>query len=341
VTRLLEHPFTIIGLSDREKFHTGLLAHTLRSFLRIDRDLGIELISKLWGTDNSLAELQNAEKIEVFVEEKSVDLGIRTEKEVILFAEMKLKTRLADHQLREYRAKYPRAVGVVLGLLREPTGQSDISSRPFPRIVSQLLEVKPFAKYLSEADADSVILIRMWREYLMSLSDLAVQFEMAALAELMDPNKLEEMLRSLKLKGIFESYRYRLIRSKLERLKTSAAIREFNTNGNAGLHMFYSGGLPFGLQWQAGSLKLFVEDPTYKKGRVSKRRDELLQNLTREFCREFGLNQLEKLNRNGKFRSASVERWNIFENCEERANLLNERLRFLDARKYQSVFEQH
>jgi len=331
ISRLKEHPFTLIGLADREKFHTGLLAHALRCSIDRDRGSAIDIVSELWGDHIAASQLQRAQKIEVFVEEGSVDLGIRVDGDVAYFAEMKLKTGLADHQLKKYKHKHPDACGVVLGLFSEETGHEDIASRKFPDIISSSFKMPPISDELDEAKQDSLILLRMWKDYLSALANVSGQFEKAGLGPIEGAERLKEDLRTLKLKGVFEAFRYRLILAEVQKRNCPGSAEIFNTHGNAGIHFKFDRDMPFGLQWQAGALKLFVEDPRFKNGVSSDLRDARLEQLAEKYVSHFGLAKRILLGRPGKFRSVTVDRWSIFEPCKERIEKIVDGLVYLGA----------
>lgn len=327
---LCAHPFTLVGLSDREKFHTGMLAHTLRRLFETDREAGLDLVRALWGDVNSLLPLRQARTIDVVVEDRSVDLSIRADRQTLLFAEMKLKTGLADHQLEKYRKTHPAASGVVLGLFCEDTGDSNTPSRKFPDILSQNLGSGLLERRFAESRDDADILIRIWADYLQHLALLGNEFETGQLLQIDQRRDFEAMLAALRIKGIFEAYRYRLIARELAKLNCPVVGAAINTHGSAGLHFGIEADMPFGLQWQGEIVKLFVEDRAYVKGVSAAMRDERLLNLAARYLARFSHSAEVKLNKAGKFRSVTVHnQWNVFDDCAGRAEALMQGLSFL------------
>lgn len=327
LSELQSHPFNLIGLADREKFHTGMLAFTLRSFLEHDEELFFDLVSELW---NQRFEKCSIDKIHVEVEHSGIDLVIATDGVVTHWAEMKLKTGLSDQQIRRYEDKYPNSASVLLGLFPEQTGSKKTVYRSFPTLVSRHITGLPNDRLRNSGlSEDRLVLISMWVKYLSGLARLSDTFVVAGLEEIPDANKVSSLLRRIKLRGIFERYRYNLIQEQMSNPQSPVQPQLFNSNGNAGLDIRIEASLPYGLQWQAGALKLFVEDPDFKKGNATPERDSRLVELAANFCDHFDLERNTRLNASGKFRSITVRRWGILENCHERGKFLTDGLDYL------------
>ena len=127
---LVKHPFTQIQLSDREKFHTGMLKLTLDLFQK-------EAFESIFGTVFA-NELYTAEpKIQTCLEENSVDLSIKKDKKVFAIVESKFKTGLhysnyngeKVSQLEKYALNNPEVTyGFVVSLFPEEEEDLTISS---------------------------------------------------------------------------------------------------------------------------------------------------------------------------------------------------------------------
>lgn len=299
-----KHPFTIISLADREKFHTGMIAFLLNE---IDASSQLKLIKKLWGEENCDAlKISAASKLKCFVEQDSIDLVIKDQEneknEIKLWAEMKFKTTLSEGQIDKYKEKTPDdSVGALFALLTDvdniPELQGkDGKQRPFNEIAfhEAILDFNndnPLVNFISnkveDRQRDKIALVRLWLEYLGFIKKLTDFTKDAGLNPI--EGGFANKLHKIKLKGIFEHYRYSLFRKELENLiKTNEdrktiekfKINQFNSHGNSGIEYVIhpypdiidenkdnskKTKLPtrdyhmsFGLQWQAKSLKLFV-----------------------------------------------------------------------------------
>jgi len=333
IEALSNHPFTIIGLSDREKFHTGMLAHTLRTLFLTNEAAARELLKKLWGNSAADEGLEKPANIEIKVEHQSIDLVVLVDDKIVLFAEMKFKTTLSKGQLDKYQKKFPEAKGVLLGLFPERREfENKIPSLVFPSIVSSFFAQDANSEWLS-GDEDEIILIRMWVKYLRHLSELTCWFTQQGCGAILDTAKFGEDLKKLKLRGIFERCRFDLIAKAVKKMGCGIQPEKSNTHGRALLTYRTDGGkgFPFGLQWQAGSLKLFVTDKSYEKNSPTKARDAFLHCLAIKFCDEFSQCKW-KMNRQGKFRSVTVERWDVFDDIGEHSKGLLKRINFLEGR---------
>jgi len=355
ITRLKDHPFTLIGLSDREKFHTGLLAHLLRRLSERDPEQFTRLIGLLWSgarageafkcINNAIAAKAD-QRITVTVEEKYLDLAIKVDARVTLLAEMKLKTTLSKDQLKNIETKWRGEAKTLLGLFPEKVSKTSGFGRArFAYSISEFFDGVPIGSALF-VDADEAALFRMWSDYLRNLDKVSSWFTRFDGKAVPNSKSFEEDLRALRLKGIFQWHRLEWIRRKFDDKRIT--IKHFNTNGGAGLDFYVgksAGGFCKGLQWQWKSLKLFLIDENFPKH--SGERDTALEKLATEFINEFGLERPNSqsqsgsnaktaaspnLNRNGKFRSVTVENWDIFGNLAPCQGKLMNYLNFLSKR---------
>lgn len=331
LSQLQDHPFNLIGLADREKFHTGMLSFLLNSLLEHDEVLFRELVLRLWQINTDLPET-NATT--VVVEKNGIDLAILNGSIVTHWAEVKLKTGLGNEQIQRYEKKHPKSNGVLLGLFPEDTGSDKTEFRSFPKVISEFLHPSKLASIAnSELQTDRFVLIKMWSEYLTLLSKLADHFVSRNFEIVEKSDEIRQLLRNIKLLGIFERYRYGLIACELAQIQKKIAPELFNSNGNAGIHLQIAGEFPYGLQWQAGALKFFVIDPNYIKGNPADKRDAILYELSSQYIGHFKLPLSNKLNQKGKFRSVTVQRWDILHDCKGRAQFLADSIEYLCAIK--------
>lgn len=329
IDELRQHPFTLISLADREKFHTGMVAYVMQQLVERSHDSASELLKALWGTEDINIEFDGNARISIAVERRSIDLMVLVNKQVRLAAEFKLKTTLSSHQLESYRKKCPEAKFVVLGVFPEPTGFDDVCWRSFPDLILDFFDLP---ERVDEFDVlvsnDEAALIRLWRKYLRTLNNVSREFQSSGLGQLDRSSDIVSGLTDIKLKGLFESYRYRLIAEQLN-LLDALTLQQFNSNGNEGLHFEFSAAFPSGLQWQAGALKLFSKDITYAKGKPTPQRDDFLKQLCIAFCKRSEIELPEKMSKPGQFRSFTVEKWNIFDDCGHRPKILSNHLQLL------------
>ena len=162
---LERHPFTLIGLSDREKFHTGMIAFMIRYFWEHEvDDFRLNLIEVLWKKEGLLQEeFKQRERIDVRVEQGNIDLLVMVGNQVRAFAEIKFKTTLHGNQLDSYQQKHPESPAVVLGLFQEETNEH-VPAVSFPDKVTTFFERHSGA--LLDGQNDSLALLLLWIEYL-------------------------------------------------------------------------------------------------------------------------------------------------------------------------------
>lgn len=326
---LKRHPFTLISLADREKFHTGMVAYVLQKLVERSDGSASELLKTLWALDSLDFETDGQPKISIAVEQQSIDLMVLVEQKVHLAAEFKLKTTLSSHQLESYRKKFPKAKFVVLGLFPEPIKFNDISWRSFPDVALNFFDspekLDEFERHVSN---DEAALVRMWLGYLRSLNNLSQAFQSLGLGPVDRRKDVVIGLSDIKLRGLFESYRYRLV-SELLNTPDDLSVEPFNSNGNAGLNLEFAARFPLGLQWQAGALKLFSKDYNYTKGEPTNQRDDFLERLCRTFCEQSELEVPAKMSKPGQFRSFTVIKWNIFDDCNQSPERLSNYLHLI------------
>lgn len=329
-----KHPFTLISLSDREKFHTGMLAFTIN---QIDASVRPALLNALWGgeeTDYGAFERQPGPL--AFVEEKSVDLVVKLGGTIQLWAEVKFKTTLSDNQLEKYQSKLPPgAIGALFALFTGvediPVGFQEIAFHK--RIVDQKMKILE-----GLTDPDSRTLVRLWIEYLENIAILTEYLASCGTRPIIYSG-FSNQLGELKLRGVFEHYRYCLLRRLIaDRYQIAGRLKvprtsQFNSHGNAAIEHFFvedeedkavpdSRHLSFGLQLQAGALKLFV---VAKGGRDLEKRDQRLKLL----LDRVGFIRTKSKSANAEFLSETIEReLNVF--TSDLCDLASVYCRYLD-----------
>jgi hypothetical protein len=329
---LADHPFTVMGLSDREKFHTGMLAHTIKYFwAHSDQNKRWNLLEELLGQGMAYEAFNEKRSLEIDIEKESVDLLVTLagERTPMLFAEVKFKTTLHSEQLKKYKRKHSTACGIVLGLFQETDqNQCDgFASICFPEKLVNLFNKHPdLLEGAAGKNDDELALIRLWVSYLESIHHVQKLFDETGLNAIPNAVEVGRGLQRIKLKGIFERHRYHLIQRALNvRREDGEEAEIFNTHGNAGIHISLklNDRYSYGLQWQGG-LKLFIVDEQFSI--ISPSRDDALELLANEYHKAFpnGLNM--KLNKTGKFRSVTVEDWDIFNDATGKADAINQRL---------------
>jgi len=393
--RLEEHPFTLIGLSDREKFHTGMLAIAIRYFWeKEDEKDRFNLIETLWGGGIFQNEFQEypAGNINIEVEKNSVDLIIKNSKgEVKLFAEVKFKTDLHSEQMEKYDKQIntpkkrgdEKATGIILGLFKptDSSQQGGIKYNSFPKLLAEAFEnnskLLRCDKNVSEQNKNINGLMCLWANYLDMINQVQEYFckfdddkskEIKAIPNYVGCESREkknhrcfsDLLHSIKLRGIFERYRFALIWKELKNRKvlaikdkTKEADKDIplgsiiNTHGNAGIHLpirlpSKDGKLRFsyGVQWQASKLKLFIQDELYPENEKSQKptvREKLLKGTLIDEFYKYGENVYidslkdkdDKPNKRGKFQSITVAAdWDIFGDISQKVDELDAMIEF-------------
>lgn len=314
------HPFTVLSLSDREKFHTGLLAFAMNRYPNLIRQV-------FPGTGS----LQN---LGAFPEERSIDLVVKSTLRDVAAAEIKLKTDLHDDQLNKINRLLPGTIAgikAVVGLF-QPVRKEDrdwMRDNEF-RWLSLTEEIPQFLRPMTAAETDPDIapLMRLWFTYLAELDVVRKYFSQRGAHEI-EKREISESLCKIKLRGIFEAYRYNLVCQDIK----AGELQIGNTHGNAQIHIpleLVRDSQNFGLQWQSGILKVFIEiKATADKYRLH-RDAELRALATRvhEFILERGWRKdfeekPEKLNKKGMFRSITIARWNCFDDLRDKGDKIN------------------
>ena len=338
IEALKEHPFTVIQLSDKEKFHTGMLSYTLNTY------------PKLFGT---LFGLYSKEYI-ASVEENSIDLLIREkvddgEGALKIIVESKFKTGLHKSKTpTKFNKQYGGFVSQLVKIqLNNPGLGGDHYSgyyllSLFPEKLldgihtirpNKLVSIQFTNTVLEEVDkinAKKDTLITLWVEYLKHLKVIVDYFfinEMNCinLENSICGKSLKALLSEIKLNGVFESYRYGLVQQEVkneldetltELLKKSSKEKSgieqvgevFNTHGNGGIHYAIGNKKKyFGVQWQ-GVLKLFIETNTKSK------KAGLLN-----ICKTLHIGSFSKSPSEGVFSSVTIENdWDIYGDIKDR-----------------------
>ena len=371
--KLKEHPYTQIQLSDREKFHTGMLKITLDVFQK-------EAYEGIFG-DKFANELYNPEdsEIKTYLEENSVDLSIKKGKEVYAIIESKFKTGLhysnyknrRVSQLTKYALNNPKTKhGFVVSLFPEQNEDLKISPEEKTQIKvfkkrTYTDDVLRFLKNTSSKlpDDPRVPLITLWTSYLKDLKIVVDEFEFKniKLEGISNNEDVKKLLSEVKLKGVFEGFRMSQVKQKLEGilddtikqdLQTGAQIWKKpdtennyiilgNTHGNASLSLVMTDehkSISYGIQWQSGIVKVFIQpegknlEKWRKDNTWGKLRQEIFENLIALFKNEWDEDEM-KINKEGKFRSITVMKKELFTDISTMPRLLSEGIDFLKDQK--------
>ena len=334
--RLRNHPYTLLHLSDREKFHTGFLAFCLKRYKPT-------FFYSMFGRRDPLPDLL------VDVEYQSMDIVVRESKDPKIYlaaAEVKLKTDLHDDQVRKYRKKIGKhAVARVIGLF-PPTeaNEQELKQRGFP--YEGLTEKIPGwveEQIRGESDPEIKCIFTLWVGYLRDLGVLRSYFVEKGTESI--GQDIVDALDDIKLKGIFERYRHGLITSQLQDLRFREELGKDgegkgpldigNSHGNGILDLYTiprpkkkGEGVQMGLQWQAGQLKLFVH---HKKD--SESRNKLLKGIAEKIKSSGKLDFEVKPNKEGRFRSVTLidKGWDILkDDISDKHQTLREVYEMLD-----------
>lgn len=363
---LEKHPFTQIQLSDREKFHTGMLKLTLDVFQK-------DAYAAIFGEDFANDLYTADKKIKTCLEENSVDLVIKkltknekgkNDVEVFAIIESKFKTGLhysnyngeKVSQLEKYARKNSKTEhGFVVSLFDEEKANLDISSEKkteihefkLIRYTNEVLNFlnKTYSEYENPKDEykmefweeiqknPATPLITLWKSYLEGLETIVGRFENNKDLKKITSNDVK-LISNIKLKGIFEGYRLKQVKSKLEKylakknedeiikkLQSGAEIWKQpkpknnyiilgNTHGNASMSLVMTDdrkSMTYGIQWQAGSIKVFIQPEEKINNDWSKKRESTL----REISEILGGPEINNNNKESKFKSFTLHKKDI------------------------------
>jgi hypothetical protein len=337
---------TLIGLSDREKFHTGMLAYLFKK-----KELKKILLGSLFNIDD-----QSAEQWEVFVEEDSIDMGFKSKASLPLLIEVKLKSSTTIEQIKKYSTKlnnkrYKGEPGrfYLLGLL-EPLIVVNKSSNYINTLVnlsenkSEVIIPQPISYgYLydilnanlkdiyNELSTQEAGFYQLWIHYLEKLKRLSEIFKNAE-----EENKLNQIsskqkkeIESLRLIGGFERFRFEQLFMLLKQgnnLSNLCTYHFGNTHGRAlfeiNIGVTNDRVEKIGLQWQNDVVKLFIcnKDKPKKK---DEKRDEILigwfEELKTNFENRINFEENSKINKENqltKFRSVNLFKKPVFDELD-------------------------
>jgi hypothetical protein len=348
---LIDHPFTIIQMSDREKFHTGLLHYALKKYPKL-----YKLIFDIEG------------KFESELEFKSIDLYIyesTNKKKPYVLVESKFKTGLhfsktkngEVKQIQKYADNYKDASkGYLISIFPE-TENLKINDHGFIKEYKNISftgDILTVLERILEGDSkEEYPLLDLWVSYLKELKIIIYFIKKQQLESLnlniYNNNKdFEYYSDKLKLSGLFENYRLNLIKEEInEAIKQEKKVVCFekkdykyfsridNTRGNALLHYEkkfenppHKDFISFGIQWQTDKIKFYIRS---KNKKVNKIRDEYLiksGKLLQDKVFPDGIDL--KLNPNGKFKSISLHKHSMFDDLTEIPNKIIELLNCLE-----------
>lgn len=324
---IIAHPFTLLSLSDREKFHTGFLAYVINN-----NEFGLCVAKKIFSKSNTLPERDK--QIKALVEYESIDLLLcrcdefgkeacgtlskpcEPKKNAIAPAEVKLKTDLHSNQLEKYKQKFPKEIRENLPfylISLFPTTES-ISDKVQAFDLCDIPDILPecIPDLYTQKD-DTRTLCSLWCTYLIALKAIREYFVAQKLQKI--NLRIVNGLRSIKLLGIFQRYRLSLISPKPQGFEAKID----NTKGAALLDVFIQDTeYKVGLQWQGLNLKLFIAGNTMG----DEKRDKLLKELAKK------LEIKTESRRDGIFRSINwANDWDIMGNISGREEELEQKFK--------------
>ena len=254
--------------------------------------------------------------------------------------EMKYASRLHDEQLHRYAAKIRRRrsrtqsgdPARLLISLFEPRLAREIDRTGFVRVDLLGEVLRAVQKRTDQLDGgDDDALVRLWVRYLKSIRTLRTHLQ--DLGPAADP-EFGAALQPTKLRGLFQEQRLLPTRDRLvEELgvdltrKTRPAVVVGNMHGHplVETNIWPSKGrsVKYGLQWQAGNLKLFISFRR-KRCRDEASREQALESLAdrlraiTEDDVDWGENTSWSCNRTGRFRSVTVLKWDPWGDVSDR-----------------------
>ena len=335
--KLIDHSFTIIQMSDREKFHTGLLQYALKKYPKL-----YKLIFDIDGEFNSELEY---ETIDLYIYES------KDKKKPYVLVESKFKTGLhlsktkngEVKQIQKYANKYKDASkGYLISLFPESENLK-INDHVFIKEYKNITftgEILTVLELIQEDDSNEEDpLLDLWVSYLKELKIIIdfIKKQQLKLLNLNVYNKnidFEYYSDELKLSGLFENYRLNLIKEEInEAIKQEKKVICFekknyeyfsridNTHGNALLHYEkkfdnppHEDFISYGIQWQTYKIKFYIRS---KNKKVNKIRDEYLSKFGKLLQDKVFPDGIDlKLNPNGKFKSISIHQHSMFDDLK-------------------------
>lgn len=341
------HPFTELQLSDREKFHTGMLKFILDNTTK-------NLYSEIFRTDFDKQNLSSQ------LEKNSVDLLITNNNSPYIIVEAKFKTGIHQtkskgriiSQLQKYAEDNPQVEkGFLISLFKELNEDTlkveNNENIKYFKNITFTGEILDSIKSLDGSEWDDRnhgVLIQLWIDYLKNLKvivDYVVDSQLNILGVNSDFNVFKKYSDELKLSGLFERYRLCLILDKISFFLTDnnykKSIEDFgkidNTHGNALLefpmdfknpsnNLFKS----YGIQWQTDKLKFFVVMDNHRlDDEIEKTREDYLLRIGKELQLLIKKDKSKingKINRKGKFRSINIYERSMFDEVNDMPKMI-------------------
>jgi hypothetical protein len=326
VKSLEKHPYTFMQLAHKEKFHSGVIAYALKEFP--------EMLNSLMNDGKDY----NTIEYKVLVEKESIDILIEdSHKNAIAVIEVKFKSTMhisttkgkETSQLDKYKKKYKKSKPkfIYIYLFEEKAVQNEHPTWHFVSYSEIISYLKPAYSNKSKK-TDNQRVVGTWISYietLIKLVDFITQRDISSLKETSTSGiPIQSRIKGIKLGSIVDHYRFSLFLSKLEEKKLIPSNCQYykidNTHGNGLLHFeFNYNPYNFGIQWQSGTLKLYMRSGHLKNSD----RDENLMRLSKKLFGEFD----QKLNRDGKFRSISIlteQSWDHYDDINNKVEIIGE-----------------
>ena len=351
IESIKNHPFTFMQLSDKEKFHTGLIAYAIKEYPKFLNNL-------LNDGRNYLA----SDKYRVLVEHDSTDILIVDEyyydeperfpgkDKITPFAVIEVKFKSAMHsskknedvtpQLTKYEEKYKKhnPQFIYIYLFDEPEVQSQFSNTW--RFISYNDLVTMLEPVYGAGHEGDIQIIGTWISYMKLMVDFSKFVKNQALYSLKSAyqsnERIGELINEIKMKGLVDHYRYSLFLSTLlksdlietplqkypskseDKKKDCIYYLIDNTHGNGLIHFeIFNGKTTYGIQWQSSILKLYMHADSKNN---TERDTELLALATKLFGESS-----YTLNKDGVFRSISIYKdlsWDIYDDQNDKVAII-------------------
>ena len=351
IEKIKNHPFTFMQLSDKEKFHTGLIAYAIKEYPKF-----LNLL--LNDGRNYLA----GDKYKVLVEHDSTDILIVDEycydepekfpgkDKITPFAVLEVKFKSAMHsskknedvipQLTKYEDKYKKhnPQFIYIYLFDEPEVQSHFSNTW--RFISYNDLVTMLEPVYGAGHEGDIQIIGAWISYIKLMVEFSKFVKNQALYSLktayQSNDTIGALIHDIKMRGLVDHYRYSLFLTSLlkselvkvpllkytknkEEIKTDCIYYLIdNTHGNGLIHFeIFNGKTTYGIQWQSSLLKLYMHADS--KNNVE-RDAELLAMATKLFGEG-----AYTLNKDGVFRSISIYKdlsWDIYDDQNDKIAII-------------------
>ena len=307
--------------------------------------------------------IKNGEKVFAIFESKF--------KTGLHYSKMKIEGESQDvNQLEKYARKNSNTeYGFVISLFEEEKLEIDIKGVAITEFTpltftNQILKFLLCFNY-EDYDDPTIALVELWISYLKELKIVVDEFEKIQLEGISNHKEVKKLLTDIKLKGIFERHRLNIIKNIIKNNIEDLIIEEDlknklmegakiwgkpepennyiiigNTHGNASISFVFKTEKEnsYGIQWQAGSVKIFIDIPVVE---MRKDRHKQLNSLVGELKNlkyvegkaDMLIEDLKfaEINEKNKFQSITIIKKEIFEDIRKMPDTLIRILKILKA----------